>query len=244
VKSVVQRFGTFLNEVWQEYALVLTGGTIAALAAIFSFLVDHRLVSLSLWSATASLTATRTALAFGTFLIFVAVFKAWDKQYLKANHLAAEVETVRGRPSLTAHFEHVGTPPRMMLRLHNNSPTPAVNVVIQDIRHGSKVLRFENPDPIRNNVPGPFIRCWILENGIQQRDDVLALFSGSDFLGQNTPIQHLRILFSSVDGSKRSWAFSAFFWYDTLQGRIVTSQQSIESNSDEQGRAIIPSAVD
>jgi hypothetical protein len=165
------------------------------------------------------------AASIGAALLFfvAAAFLAWNEE-----RIGLEDEIAKGgRPDLTAQFEVVGSPPRTMLILHNSSPAPAVGVNIQDIHSGTKVLRFSSPNPVRSGVPGTWVNCWILENGIQQKDDVLPLFSGMTFVGQVSPLFYLRIIFSSLD-SRRSWMLSIPFWYDTLERKICMGQQTID----------------
>lgn len=161
----------------------------------------------------------------------IAVFEGGHKQVndLKTK-LEEEMQSKSGRPDLTAQFEVVDSPPRTMLILHNSSPSPAVGVNVQEIRNGTKVLQFSNPNPVRSGVPGTWVNCWILENGIQQRDDVMAFFSGMPIVGQMSLTFDLRITFSSLDSkaAQRSWVLSIPFWYDSIRGKICTGQQSID----------------
>jgi hypothetical protein len=169
----------------------------------------------------------RASIVAALILFFVAAFLAWNEEH---NNLGKEIAK-RGRPDLTAQFEVVDAPPRTMLILHNSSPSPAVGVNVREIRNGTKVLQFSSPNPVRSGVPGTWVDCWILENGMQQKDDVLALFSGMQFVGQISPIFCLWIVFSSLDGKGRSWTLSVPFWYDTLQKKICMGQQTIDASA-------------
>jgi hypothetical protein len=110
-----------------------------------------------------------------------------EKGHAEALRQRDDEITKRGRPDRTAQFEVINSPPQTMLMLRNSSPYPAVGINVREIRHGDKVLQFANPNPVRAGVPGTWVDCWILENGIQRRNDVLALFSGMSFRGQLSP---------------------------------------------------------
>jgi hypothetical protein len=206
----------FANEVRKHWAALVTGGTLIGL--------------LGIWQGTGHAVPTSVYWTIALVGLVVACCKAWIAKYEEVEKLKEEMQSKSGRPDLTAQFEVVDSPPRTMLILHNSSPSPAVGVNVQEIRNGTKVLQFSNPNPVRSGVPGTWVNCWILENGIQQRDDVMALFSGMPLIGQMSPTLDLRITFSSLDSkaAQRSWVLAIPFWYDIIRGKICTGQQSID----------------
>jgi hypothetical protein len=208
------------NQLWQfavstvkEGAALVTGGVLVAAITIWQYVTGHNIKA-------------SVAIVVACLFFFAAFFRAWNKVYKELQ----EELFKHGRPDLTAQFEVVDAPPRTMVILNNSSPSPAVGVSIQEIRNGDKVLQFSSPNPVRYGVPGTWVECWILENGIQRRNDVLALFSGTKFIGQMSTRFDLRITFSSLDSrsAQRSWVLAVPFWYDTLHGKICMGQQNVE----------------
>ncbi len=156
---------------------------------------------------------------------------ALETQCSESRRKLDEEQAKRGRPELMASFMMImGERPQWWLYLKNSSSLPAVNVNVRDIRNGSKVLRFENPGPIHGTAPTG-VRCYILENGIQERNNVMAIFDGQQFYGQSSPSLALKVVYSTLDNraSQKSWELAALFWYDRLHDKLEMAQQSIES---------------
>jgi hypothetical protein len=153
-----------------------------------------------------------------------------ESEVLQTQQALREEIEKRGRPELMASFQMImGERPQWWLYLKNSS-SPAVNVHVRDIRNGSKVLRFENPGPVHGTAPTG-VRCHILENGIQERFNVMAIFDGQQFYGQSSPSLVLKVVYSSLDSkaTQKSWELSVAFWYDRLYNKLEMGQQSIES---------------
>ncbi|MGB8475342.1 MAG: hypothetical protein WCE61_14765 [Candidatus Acidiferrum sp.] len=105
----------------------------------------------------------------GVALFYVAAFLAWRDEHKRYTDELAK----QGQPKLTAEFMNIDN--RTMLILYNSSDMPAVNLSVQDIRHGTKVLRFSVPKPVRSG-PGTWVDSWILENGLHDPNDIMAFF--------------------------------------------------------------------
>jgi hypothetical protein len=160
----------------------------------------------------------------GIALFYVAAFLAWRDEHKKYEDEAAR----QGQPKLTAEFMSIDN--RTMLILYNSSAMPAVNLSVQDIQHGTKVLRFSVPKPVRSG-PGTWVDSWILEDGLHHPNNVMAFFAGMEFVGQASPSFHLRVNYTSQDSrsSVRSWVLSGYFHYDRLTDKICIPQQYIEA---------------
>lgn len=160
----------------------------------------------------------------GAALFYVAAFLAWRDEHKKYQDEVAK----QGQPRLTAEFMVFDN--RTVLILYNSSDIPAVNLSVEDIRHGTKVLRFSVPKPVRSG-PGTWVDSWILESGLHHPNDVMAFFAGMEFAGQMSPSFHLRINFRSQDSrsSVRSWVLSGYFHYNRLTGKICMPQQFVEA---------------
>lgn len=164
----------------------------------------------------------------GCTAFMVGAFLAWRNERIKLE----QEEQKRGRPEVTADFRPFNDSPVQLpdwhLLLHNSSPYPAVDVHIDDIRHGERVLRFMPPAALLKDVDY-FVRCGILCNGWTETNDILSLFMTEGSIPSMLPSFRLNIHFSSLDSSNRKhWIFSALFWYDFQQKRLVLSQQSIQ----------------
>ena len=162
----------------------------------------------------------------GAGLFYVAAFLAWKDEHKKYLDEVAK----QGRPKLTAEFTAFDNPPRTVLWLYNSSNIPAVNLFVQDIRHGSKVLQFSVPKPVRSGPP-TWVDSWILENGRHHENDIMAFFGGMEFVGQMSPSFLLRVTYSSQDSrsAARSWVLCGYFHYDRLTGKVAMPQQYIEA---------------
>lgn len=169
------------------------------------------------WIVTASIAA-------GAALFYVAAFLAWRDEHRKYEYEVAK----QGQPVLTAEFMPFDN--RTVLMLYNSSDIPAVNLSIQEIRHGSKVLQFSVPKPVRSG-PATWVDSWILENGRHDENNIMAFFAGMEFAGQMSPLFHLRVNYRSQDSrsSLRSWILSGYFHYDRLTGKISMPQQYVEA---------------
>jgi hypothetical protein len=110
---------------------------------------------------------------------FVSSFRIWSKERAKLDEEVAK----RGRPELTANFQFLaGDPgPTVLLHLRNSSPCSAVGIHVDDIRHGTKVLRFFPPESLPAGE-GRSIDCQILESGWRERNNLNALFDRSSAL--------------------------------------------------------------
>jgi hypothetical protein len=167
-----------------------------------------------------------TATVFGLGVLY-SFFVAWKREREKAE---AEISK-RGQPELTASFFVVsGDEPHWLLYLGNSSQYPAVGIHIRDITNGTKVLRFSCSNPIRPGNSPTMIQCWILEDGIKDRNNVLGLFKGENIIGQSSSRHVLKVVYCDLASkvSQRSWELSVPFWFDTLNKKIDTGSQTIE----------------
>lgn len=162
----------------------------------------------------------------GAGLFYIAAFLTWQDEHKKYQDEVAK----QRQPKLTAEFMVFDNPPRTVLMLYNSSEIPAVNLSVQEIRHGSKVLQFSVPKPVRSG-PGTWVDSWILENGRHDENDIMAFFRGMEFVGQMSPTFPLRVTFSGQDSrsSARGWVLSGYFHFDRLTGKISIPQQYIEA---------------
>jgi hypothetical protein len=160
----------------------------------------------------------------GVALFYVAAFLAWRDEHKRYTDEFAK----QGQPKLTAEFMNIDN--RTMFILYNSSDMPAVNLSVQDIRHGTKVLRFSVSKPVRSG-PETWVDSWILENGLHDPNDIMAFFADMQFAGQMSPSFHLRVNYTGQDSrsSVRSWVLSGYFHYDRLTGKISMPQQYIEA---------------
>jgi hypothetical protein len=168
------------------------------------------------WIVSASIVA-------GAALFYVAAFLAWTDEHKKYEDEVAK----QGQPMLTAEFMVFDN--RTVLMLNNSSDIPAVNLSVEDIRYGTKVLRFSVPKPVRSG-PATWVDSWILEDGLHHPNNVMAFFAGIEFAGQMSPSFHLRVHYTGQDSrsSTRSWVLSGHFHYDRLTSKISMPQQYIE----------------
>jgi hypothetical protein len=205
----------FLSALWKHWLALMS-------SAVFTFLSIY-----SSWTNRTNTWIVATSVALALTLFGYAAYKAWKEQYDRAEEERAK----RSRPELTASFKMImGDHPQWCLYLDNSSESPAVGIKVHDVSNGSRVLQFETLNPIRRG-PSTWVRCWILENGIQQRDNVAALFLGEKIVGQNSATMRLKITYSSLESrdAQRAWELTVPFWFDTLQQKLCTGLQSLES---------------
>lgn len=210
----MRRFVQFLASAGKWGITLMTGGILSFTVG----LIEHL-------SGRSFRAVTYTTVGCGAFLL--GAFLAWRNERIKLE----QEEQKRGRPEITADFKSFGSNPTQLpdwrLLLRNSSPFPAVDVHIEDIRYGDRVLRFMPPSALLQDVDY-FVRCGILCNGWTETNDVLCLFLTNNSIPLSLPSFRLKIYFSSLDSSNRKhWIFSAFFWYDSQQRRLILSQQSI-----------------
>lgn len=180
----------------------------------------------SAWQSKTNRWVVAASIVAGTGLFYVAAFLTWKDEHKKYQDEVAK----QGQPKLTAEFMVFDSPPRTVLLLYNSSDIPAVNLFVQDIRHGSKVLQFSVPKPVRSG-PATCVDSWILENGRHHQNDIMAFFSGMEFVGQASPTFLLRVTYSRQDSraAARSWVLCGYFHYDRLTSKISMPQQYIEA---------------
>jgi len=187
----------------------------SALAALLGF-------GSNLWSWQPSKAIYIVIIVLGLLFSF---FSAWKKERV----IAEEEVAKRGRPQLTATIEAVSSVdvhrfPRMMLRLHNGPEQPAVNIFVEDIRNGPKVLRFEPPMTIRNDH-SEWIDCHILQDGKKDANNVSAIFEHpvKPYAGSQSPSLRMKIRFSNLDSAEaqRLWELTFLFWWDGQKRRVV-----------------------
>jgi hypothetical protein len=181
-----------------------------------------------------------TCWVFGVSLLVYAIVIFWragwrlfQKQERALLNADRKYEDVIGRPVLAAKFMPVagGDYLHWFLTLHNSSTFTAVGVHVRDIRNGTRVLRFENPDAIPPSSAPTTLFCYILEDGIRDRNDVNAIFAGQEFYGQSSPSLKLEVVYSNLESKadQRSWVLSFYFSYDRLEGRLHMGHQAIEA---------------
>jgi hypothetical protein len=207
-------FWLFFRALWKHWWALMSSAVFTGLGvyAAWQGKTNH-------WVVAASIIA-------GVGLFYFAAFRSWKEEHKKCEDEIAK----RGQPQLTAEFMVFDNPPRTVLMLYNSSDIPAVNLFVQEIRHGSKVLQFFVPKPVRSG-PGTWVDSWILENGRHDENDIMAFFSGMEFVGQMSTRFDLRVTYSSQDSrsSARSWVLFGYFYYDRLAGKICMPQQYIEA---------------
>ncbi len=171
-----------------------------------------------------------SCLFLSVILACIGGYSAWHKK----REALTDEQAKQGRPVLTASFVPLGGErPQFRLRLQNSSTFPAVGVHIDDVRNGSKVLRFFPPESVVG-VGGNVISCQILENGWQEKDNVAALFETDRmmqvFEGMCSQVVPMRILFLNFDNkaAQKCWVLSFPFWFDYQQQLIVMGAQSVE----------------
>jgi hypothetical protein len=164
---------------------------------------------------------------------FVASFRIWAKERTRVEEEVAK----RGRPELTATFQVLGADPlHVMLRLINSSSYPAVGIGIDDIRNGTKVLRFFPPESLPQGS-AECIQCQILESGWREKNNLAALFDTAHQLDDmlkgkmSSDILRLKVIFSNLDNklAQKHWILSFDFWFDYQQHRIFSGTQSLEA---------------
>lgn len=163
----------------------------------------------------------------------VSSFRIWSKERTKLEEEIAK----RGRPELTANFQFLAADPAptVLLHLRNSSACSAVGIHIDDIRYGTKVLRFFPPESLPAGE-GRCIDCQILESGWRERNNLNALFDRSNAIEQihqgktSSDILKIRVIYSNLDSrlAQKSWVLSFDFWYDYQQHRIFSGTQSLE----------------
>lgn len=175
---------------------------------------------------------TRVSAGLALVFFLVAAFLAWNEENRKLD----EEFSKRDRPILTASFLTMGNPPQTLLRLDNASPAPAVGITIEDIRLGTKVLRFFPPESVCQG-PSKVVDCQILESGWREKDNVAALFDDRLDLEDRilsgkmrSEILRLKVMYSNLDSqsSRQTWVLSLDFWYDYGLKRIMTATPSLD----------------
>jgi len=175
--------------------------------------------------------ASFTLVVLSVPLFWIGAYIAWRK---KRHELAQEISK-RVRPELTASFHVLGSPLVTMLRLHNSSPSAAVNIEVEDVHYGGKVLRFSPPPTITNAI-GALIDCEIENGNWEGTNDVAALFDSGSAIDQilnNKEISErlrMRVKYSNVDdpASQKTWVLSFEFWHDLRAQRLLMGKQSVE----------------
>ena len=146
----------------------------------------------------------------------------------RSERIALEEEQAkRGRPSVTAEFKWERGDYNLYLR--NSSSEPAVDLSVKDIAVGDKVLRFAPPSALRQEDGAELIPAWMIYNGHHFSPGIYWIFEElQSKIG--IPQYDLGIYFSSLDDrkAKRTWLFSAIFWFDPAQQRVIVQQQSIQ----------------
>jgi hypothetical protein len=209
----MQRIKQFLTEAGKWGVSLMTGGLFSFTLALIEHLRGNSFTALT-WVLVG-------------FLAFMAgAFFAWLNERKKVE----EQDRQRGRPEITAEFKAIGGSPlpTWTLHLHNSSDYPAVDIHIDDIRYGDRVLRFMPPSSlVKGQVAN--VRCGILCNGWTETNDISSLFLSENTVPLQTPVFNLKLNFSSLDNSnRRHWIFRAAFYYETQQRRLVLTGQRVD----------------
>jgi hypothetical protein len=166
---------------------------------------------------------------------FVASFRVWAKE----RSLVEEETAKRGRPELIGSFNIIVHPSghfrTVMLCLKNSSPAPAVGIHIDDIRNGTKVMRFFPPESIVEGE-GENIECQILENGWKGRNNMADLLDAQNATEHiqrgkmQSDILKVRVVYQNLDTrlAQKTWVLMFDFWFDYTQQRIFSGSQSLE----------------
>lgn len=207
-------------ELWQFFKALLKQWLALMSCAVFTGLGVF-----AAWQGKTNHWIVAASIVAGVALFYVAAFLAWKDEHKKFEDEVAK----QGQPILTAELMAIDVPQRTMLILYNSSDIPAVNLSVQEIRHGSKVLQFSVPKPVRSG-PGTWVDSWILENGRHDENDIMAFFDGMKIAEQMSPSFPLRITYSGQGSmsSARSWVLSAYFHLDLSTKKICMAQQHIE----------------
>ena len=180
----------------------------------------------------------RLRILFGSVAVlcaFVSSFRVWTKERASIE----EEINKRGRPELTATFQRLGGDvPSAMLRLMNSSTSPAVGIHVDDVRCGTKVLRFFPPESLPGGA-AECVQCQILESGWRGKNNLTELFDADHAMEQilrgrySSDILKMRVIYSNLDNrlAQKTWVLSFDFWFDYRHHRIFSGTQSLESLS-------------
>jgi hypothetical protein len=209
----MKTLGLFFVALWKYWWALMS-------CAVFTFIGLYALVrgKSNSWTITAILITAGLLLLWASFL-------AWKKEH---DDLESE-KAKQARPNIAGEFKWSDTVPKTLnLYLHNSSESPAVDISIQDVRVGEKVLRFTAPAVLHHGISGP-VPCGELYNGYHQTNDVYWIVQDDHSTGTSSSIFSLRVNFSSLDdrAAKKSWRFDAVFWYDKVLQEMIVQNQSI-----------------
>jgi hypothetical protein len=217
--GAMRRLVQFVHAFSQDWLALMSGPPTVPLT-LLAFFVSNNLLKI-LFASLAVVCA------------FVASFRVWAKEHAMVEDEIAK----RGRPELTATFQVLGGDPQptTMLRLRNSSPSPAVGIHVDDIRNGTKVLRFFPPESLPDGA-SECIQCQILESGWRERNNSSALFDHSDAVEQmlrgkmQSDSLKIRVIYQNLDSrlAQKSWVLTFDFWYDYQQQRIFSGTQCLE----------------
>jgi hypothetical protein len=215
MRRVIEFFKAF-SGVW----LALMSGPPTVPLTVAAFFVSNNLLKI--------LFATLAVLC-----AFIASFRVWSKERTTVEEEIAK----RGRPELTANFQILagGPEPTTLLRLRNSSSHPAVGIHIDDIRNGTKVLRFFPPESLPGGT-SECIQCQILESGWREKNNLSALFDRNHIVEQirrgkmSSDRLWIRVIYNNLDDrlAQKTWVLTFDFWYDYQQSRIFSGTQSLE----------------
>jgi hypothetical protein len=215
-----KRLGQFLSAFGSDWLTKMSGPPTVPLT-ILAFYVSNQTLKIAFAS---------LAVVCG----FSASFIIWSKEREKLEEEVAK----RGRPELTASFLTLASGeafPAVLLMLRNGSTAPAVGIYVDDIRCGSKVLRFFPPESIQPGT-GHHIDCQILENGWGVKNNFAELFDARNFVEHiqkgkmHTDILRVRVVYQNLDSrlSQTTWVLTFDCWYNYTQHRIFSGSQSLD----------------
>jgi hypothetical protein len=218
--STTKRLGQFLSAFGGDWLAMMSGPPTVPLA-FFAFYVTNQTLKILFAS---------LAVACG----FCASFRIWSKEREKVEEEVAK----RGRPELTASFLTLASGeafPAVLLVLRNGATAPAVGIHVDDIRCGSKVLRFFPPESIQPNT-GHHIDCQILENGWGVKNNFAELFDAKNFMEHiqkgkmHTDTLRVRVVYQNLDSrlAQTTWVLTFDCRYDYTQHRIFSGSQSLD----------------
>jgi|SRR5580692_671996 hypothetical protein len=240
-------FGAYLrsvrSKVFDGFGLIrdmILGALLAAATVVFQAYL--KLISVDDWSRNKWQWLLSVVVPFAVVILFHISYRIVTAPWHVHQDLSArnsELEQAvntelakRARPELTVSF--IGSPPGVMLRLQNSSPTPAVGVHVDDIRNGTKVLRFF-PSGSLSGGASECIACQILKSGWKGKNDIMELFyedTTEKALRRKITSDHLliRVVYSNLDSAaaQRSWALRCHFWYDYTQERLFLEQPILD----------------
>ena len=206
-----------------RYPLVMTLWIIALMSGVFSLFRE-------LYGIYSGVIPQRSLFWSSTWIAFIlSAASLWALEHKERLVLKRRMEDTLPKPILSAEFKRKGPPQTLNLYLYNSTDCPTVDLSIKDVRVGDKVLRFMAPSVVRPGLSDPVPR-GILFNGFTPTNDVYWVVEADQSTGAMTSIFDLKIYFSSLDDrrAKRTWVFSALFWYDKIQQDMVVKNQSIE----------------